>query len=285
VVEHKVKFGIQPNFDLDIDVCGLEKVGISADADLSLVENVYAAVTAFILDSKSIDYTKSRYNNLPSLDVRDKRASEFLSRANDLQRDFYQTAGMKSNAPCGTFAADLALVRSSESLKLVLYAARRGYLTEPFSMMRSLFEQLSYAVHVFGSSDQELVFRTKPQATIGGLRRHFSWAGRAYGVMSTISHYHPELHGAFVTTSQDGEQALVRVRSWEFKAVSLAWLFFVIDLRVKILILFYRDFVEISDAKKLVHDNLSIFDELFEDLDIPLVQDARSFIADSTWSV
>jgi hypothetical protein len=81
-------------------------------------------------------------------------------------------------------------------------------------------EQFAYALHVWTTDEDKVIFSSKPQSLIRHLCDVNQHAGRAYGMLSRLSHYDPKMHYTFIGglgRNQRGEQSSTVVqRSWKF---------------------------------------------------------------------
>jgi hypothetical protein len=196
--------------------------------------------------------------------------------------EFYRTIAVRTDAPIGIFAFDLAMIRSRASIELMLVSARQGFLIEPCLMARSIIEQFAYAARVWATEEDDLIFLSKPQSLIRYLTEANPQCGRAYGMLSRLAHYDPKMHYSFI--GSDGQNAngetssTILQRSWRFKITSLAWLFFILDLKFRVFQQFYgnhKNFVRLEPIARPIRES---FDEFFADVDFPAVRQVRALL-------
>ncbi|WP_370031671.1 hypothetical protein [Qipengyuania mesophila] len=231
ISELKSRFAISPLFDAEIEVGGMGLVALHPNVGHDLRMKVTAAAISHFQGYGSIDYVLKRYlKGLPEHFSRDVGIRKTLGLYAEAYDKFYRSFPPRSGERLGVFAFDLAFVRSHESIRLLLNTARQGFLIEPCLIARSLVEQYAYAVAVWDSDEDDIVFGTKPQSAIRYLKPAQPKIGQAYGLLSEYSHYHPDFHHTFIGEG-DGSQVLQRC--FEFKIVSLGWVFYVLDLQFR----------------------------------------------------
>jgi hypothetical protein len=143
-------------------------------------------------------------------------------------------------------------------------------------------EQFAYAVRVWETDDDALIFSSKPQALIRHLIDVNPHAGRAYGMLSRLSHYDPRMHYSFIGGAQTNwkgeESSTVLQRSWRFKVAALAWVFFILDLKFKVFARCYgehENFGRLDPIKESVRQS---FDQFFEGVDFPAIAEVRAVL-------
>lgn len=197
--------------------------------------------------------------------------------------EFYRTIELRSGEPIGVFAFDLAMIRSRASVELILITARQGFLIEPCLMARSLMEQFAYAIHVWKTEEDDVILTSKPQSLIRYLNEVNPHAGRAYGILSRLSHYDPKMHYTFIggpgTNSKSEESSTVLQRSWKFKVVSLAWVFFILDLKFKVFERCYGDHPNFACLEPLRTSIPEAYDEFFAGVEFPAVSEVRTLLS------
>lgn len=276
------RFAISPLLDIEIDVGAAGWVGLTPDADHDLRLDVTSAVIARYMGI-SVTTARKRIRDTPKHAPRDeiiRRLCRFHIRQYD---EFYRTIEIRSNAPIGVFAFDLAMIRSRGTLELMLTSARQGFLIEPCLLARSLLEQFAYAMHVFSSDEDQIIFKSKPQALIRLLHTVNPHAGRAYGMLSRLAHYDPMMHYTFIggdeKNARNEESSTVIQRSWKFKIASLAWIFFILDLKIKVFHHCYGHHDNFSQLSAINHSILKDYDEFFSDVDFPAVSNVRALLS------
>lgn len=271
------RFAVTPWTDLDWDVGGEGLVGLNLAADVDLQRDILTVLVARRLGNRSIDYTKKVYTRtFEGQEDRDTAIKELWATQRTAYDRFYHAIPTRNDAPIGIFAFDLALVRARPTVDLLLYSARRGMLIESCLLARSLLEQLAYAVAVWGLDDDDPIFSTQPQTVIRELGKIYPGARKAYGVLSELSHYNPREHHQFIGT----DEPVVIQRSWKFKAVALAWLLFILDVKASVFSYAYENTNEYA-GDKLGELHLSIremFKDMFLDIDLPLVKVVKSLM-------
>jgi hypothetical protein len=279
--ELRDRFGITPLLDTEIDVGAAGWVGLTPEADHDLRIDVTSAVIARFLGS-SIATARKHIQGIKEHAPRDQLIRE-LCRSHLSQYDhFYRTIEMRDGGPIGVFAFDLAMIRSRTSIELMLTTARQGFLIEPCLIARSLLEQFAYALHVWMTDDDTIVFSSRPQALIRGLCDVNPQAGRAYGILSRLSHYDPKMHYSFIggpeRDGKDQESSTVLQRSWRFKIAALAWVFFILDLKFKVFERCYGDNANFERLASIKRPVRNFFDEFFEGVDFPAVHEVRGLL-------
>lgn len=271
-------FAISPLMDLEIDVGGLGLVGLSARVNHETRIDVTSAVIMQVL-SCSFPTAKKYTKDTPEHVPRDKIARDLCEAHIAAQNAFYENITPRENAPIGVFAFDIAMVRSQESIKLLLAMARQGFLIEPALLSRSLLEQFAYAAFVWDKEDEKCLFKSRPQSLLASLNSIVPSAGRAYGFLSRLAHYDPNLHFNFLQGQAEPEDRSIGTsvvqRSWKFKILSLAWLFFILDCRQKIFKNYYgphESYVHISHLDGIT---ITYFDELFSKVQLKGVNAIR----------
>ncbi|MEO1920994.1 MAG: hypothetical protein ABGW84_03800 [Sphingomonadaceae bacterium] len=261
MAELKNRFAISPLFDAEIDVGGLGLVALHPEVDHNLRLKVTAAVISERLGYASADYVyKRKLSGTPEHQPRDKGVRKAVAEHSASYDRFYHSFPPRENEPAGVFAFDLAFVRSHESIKLLLSTARQGFLIEPCLIARSLIEQFAYAISVWGTKSDEVIFNTKPEKSISKLKNIQPLAGKAYGLLSELSHYKPDLHFNFIG-EDDGSQVLQR--SYTFKIVSLSWVFYILDLQYRVFHYCYHGHDNFDEVKALEGKAASEFDRFF----------------------
>ena len=143
-------------------------------------------------------------------------------------------------------------------------------------------EQFAYAVRVWKTDDDSLIFSSKPQALIRYLCGVQPKAGRAYGMLSRLAHYDPKMHYSFIGAGElndkGDESSTVLQRSWKFKITSLAWVFFIIDLKFRVFKSCYGSDPHFDCLRPLDHPIIEEFDRFFEGVDFPAVSQVRTLL-------
>lgn len=231
---------------------------------------------------KSIDRVrKTLASTVKPHEARDSELREMCDMHLMMYDDFYRAFTPRESERIGLFAFDLALVRSRSSIELMLATARQGYLIEPCLIARSLVEQFAYALKVWPVDDDRLIFSTKPQSSISALKTVYPVIGKAYGMLSSLAHYDPGMHLSFIgeyDTLDEGNSTVIQ-RSWIFKAVALAWVFFILDLKYKVFKYCYGGYANFTNLQKLDGTILEVFDRFFEGVSLPPIQHVRSLLA------
>lgn len=276
--ELRHRFGITPLLDTEIDVAGVGLVGLTAEADHDLRIDVTSAVIARFMGS-SIATARKHLQGMNEHSPRDQLIRHLCHRHIEHYDQFYRTIEVRSNGPIGVFAFDLAMIRSRTSIELMLATARQGFLIEPCLMARSMMEQFAYALHVWMTDSDDVIFASKPQSLIRCLNGINPHAGRAYGMLSRLAHYDPNMHYSFIggpeRNSENEESSTVLQRSWKFKIASLAWVFFILDLKFKVFEHCYgshKNFTRLDPIQRPVRE---FYDEFFESVEFPAVREVR----------
>lgn len=278
--ELRERFSITPLMDTEINVGAVGWVGLTPEADHDLRMDVTSTVIARFLGMSP--RTARRYvTGVPEHTPRDELIRG-LCRAHMHHYDhFYQTIGLR-DGPLGVFAFDMAMVRSRASIELMLITARQGFLIEPCLIGRSLMEQFAYALRVWMTDEDEVIFASKPQSLIRFLNDVNPRAGRAYGMLSRLSHYDPKMHYSFIggaqRNSKDEESSTVLQRSWRFKVASLAWVFFVLDLKFKTFERCYGDHLNFSTLEPIKRPVREDFDAFFDGVELPAIAEVRALL-------
>jgi hypothetical protein len=276
----RIRFGITPLLDTEIDAGGMGWVGLTPEAHHDLRIEVTSAVIGQFLGVSP--RTARKYMVGVSQHTPQDELLRQLCRSHMYQYDqFYQTIGVR-DGPLGVFAFDLAMVRSRASIELMLITARQGFLIEPCLIARSLIEQFAYAVRVWETDDDSVIFDSKPQSLIKYLYPSNSHAGRAYGMLSKLCHYDPKMHYAFIGGNQrnwkDEESGTVLQRSWRFKITALTWVFFILDLKFQIFRRCYGNHPNFENLNKSEPPVRRVFEEFFEGVDFPAVREMRALL-------
>jgi len=278
--ELRERFSITPLLDTEINVGGVNWVGLTPEADHDLRLDVTSAVIARFL-GVTPRTARKHLADVSEHVPRDELVRRLCRSHMYLYDQFYQKIGVR-DGPIGVFAFDLAMVRSRASIELMLITARQGFLIEPCLIARSLMEQFAYAVRVWETDDDSLIFASKPQSLIRHLGHLNSHAGRAYGILSRLCHYDPKMHIAFIGGSQknwkDEESGTVLQRSWRFKITSLAWVFFVLDLKFKVFERCYGRHSNFAVLESLRGTARDAFDEFFKGVDFPAINEVRALL-------
>lgn len=278
--ELRERFSITPLLDTEINVGATGWVGLTPEADHDLRIDVTSAVIARMMGC-SPQTARKNMRGMTEHVPRDELIRD-LCRSHIYHYDsFYQTMGVRSG-PIGVFAFDMAMVRSRASIELMLVTARQGFLIEPCLIARSLIEQFAYAMRVWLTDDEDLIFASKPQTLIRHLAEVNANAGRAYGMLSRLSHYDPRMHYSFIGGVQknwnEEESSTVLQRSWRFKIASLAWVFFILDLKFKIFKRCYGGHENFSRLAPIGRPIREDFDEFFEGVSFPAVMEVRGLL-------
>lgn len=276
----RTRFSITPLLDTEINVGAMGLVGLTPEVDHELRLDVTSAVVGRFL-GVSPRTARKHVSEAPEHEPRDELIRS-LCRMHIYHYDrFYQAMGVRDEA-IGVFAFDLAMVRSRASIELMLICARQGFLIEPCLIGRSLMEQFAYALRVWDTEDDEVVFGSKPQSLIRYLNELNPKSGRAYGLLSQLSHYDPKLHISFIGGPQknwkDEESGTVVQRSWRFKIASLAWVFFILDLKFKAFRRCYGAHANFRMLEPLTEPISDVFEQFFEGVDEPAVGQVRRLI-------
>jgi hypothetical protein len=279
--ELRSRFGITPLLDTEINVGAAGWVGLTPEADHDLRIDVTSAVIARLMGS-SIATARKYVRDVEEHIPRDRLIRHLCQFHMQLYDQFYRTLDIRSDAPIGVFAFDLAMIRSRTSIELMLVTARQGFLIEPCLMARSLIEQFAYAVHVWMSDEDEVIFASKPQSLIRYLIDINPLAGRAYGMLSRLAHYDPKMHYSFIggaeRNSRNEDSSTVVQRSWRFKIAALAWLFFVLDLKFKVFERCYGSHDNFACLEPISRSVRQTYDEFFEGVEFPAVNEIRALL-------
>lgn len=226
------RFAISPLLDVEIDIGAFGLVGLDARASHDVRVNVTAAALATQLGYKSVDRVRKNYASYVSEhQARDLPARELYLNHAELYERFYASFGAgRDNEPIGVFAFDLTMVRAREAIRLLLITARQGFSIEPALIARSIVEKFAYAIYVWDKIESDDIFEVEPQSLIKHLKIVYPSVGRAYGMLSELSHYDPSQHYKFINF-QDGS---IAHRSWNLKIEAMTWIFFILDMKFKI---------------------------------------------------
>lgn len=276
------RFAITPLLDTEIDVGAAGWVGLTPEADHDLRKDVTSAVIARFLGS-SVATAKKYLHDLEEHRPRDRLIRNLYYKHMKCYDNFYRSIPIRDGGPIGIFAFDIAMIRSRSSIELMLVTARQGFLIEPCLIARSIIEQFAYAVRVWGSEDEGLILSSRPQSLICHLKGADPYIGRAYGMLSRLAHYDPKMHHLFIGNAsrrnEEGEESSsVLSRSWKFKIVSLAWVFFLLSLKFKVFRKFYGGNETFSCLKPINHSIRSDFDKFFSGVDFPAIQKIRAIL-------
>lgn len=97
-----------------------------------------------------------------------------------------------------------------------------------------------------------------------------------------LSYFDPKMHYAFIGETErnlrNEESSTVVQRSWRFKIASLAWVFFILDLKFRVFERCYGDhanFACLAPIKRPVRES---YDEFFEGVKFPAVDEVRGLL-------
>lgn len=278
--ELKLRFSISPLVDAEIDAGGEGWVGLTPFASHTLRQNVTAAVIAEKMGYASVDYVRKTYlSDMEEYAARDESLRILARRHHYLYDEFYRAFAPRTDAPLGVFAFDLAMVRARGSLELLVAVARQGFLIEPALIARGLVEQFAYAAYVWNKTENAEVFEVQPQNLIRHLTQVCPTAGRAYGLLSKVAHYNPKGHYHFIG---DSEGSTVNQRSWRFKILSSAWVFFIFELKFIVFQKFYGDYPNFHILEDLQGSSLEAFDRHFAGVPDFWTKEIRSLFPDTS---
>lgn len=275
------RFGVTPLLDIEINAGGVGWVGLTPEADHDLRLDVTSAVIARFM-GVTPRTARRHLKEVQEHTSKDEPLRQLCY--SHLQRydQFYRTIDMRANPPIGVFAFDLAMIRSRASVELMLVTARQGFLIEPCLIGRSLMEQFAYALHVWETDDDSVILLSRPQSLLRSLKMVNPQAGRAYGMLSRLSHYDPKMHYALIggpmRNAQNDESATVIQRSWRFKIVSLAWVYFILDLKFRTFERCYGSHEHFEILSPLRESIRNSYDEFFDGVDFPAVEQVRSLL-------
>jgi hypothetical protein len=280
--ELRDRFAITPLLDTEIDVGAAGWVGLTPEADHQLRIDVTSSVIARFMGS-SVATARKYVRNTKEHFPRDQLVRNLCRSHLQHYDQFYQTIQMRSDSPIGVFAFDLAMIRSRTSIELMLVTARQGFLIEPCLMARSLMEQFAYALRVWMTDEDDVIFASKPQSLIRYLNDVNQHAGRAYGMLSRLSHYDPKMHYAFIggptQNAKNEESSTVIQRSWMFKIAALAWVFFILDLKFKVFSRCYGSHDNFTCLEPIQRPVREAYEEFFEGVESPAVNEVRCLLA------
>ena len=192
---------------------------------------------------------------------------------------FYHTfQPPRTDAPLGVFAFDLAMVRARCSLELLSITARQGFLLETCVVARCLVEQFAYAVYVWDKTEDVDVFESKPQSLIKRLVSVCPSAGRAYGILSRLSHYDPKLHYLFIG---DEKGETVNHRGWRFKIIATAWTFYLFHVNFLVFKNAYSSYPSFDLLAPLNNSAREAFDRYFDGVENFWVDEVRHLMSDA----
>jgi hypothetical protein len=278
--ELRQRFGITPLLDTEIDAGGMGWAGLTPEADHDLRLDVTSAVIARFMGVTP--RTARKYMEGVAEHAPKDELIRRLCQSHMYQYDqFYKNIDLR-DGPIGVFAFDLAMIRSRASIELMLITARQGFLIEPCLIARSVLEQFAYAVRVWETDDDSLIFESKPQSLIKYLSVANCHAGRAYGMLSKLAHYDPKMHYSFIGAKEknwkDEESSTVLQRSWRFKITSLAWVFFVLDLKFQVFKHCYGNHQNFGRLSAIDQPVREFFEEFFDGVDFPAVREVRALL-------
>ncbi len=283
IADLKERFGISPLIDADIDVGQFGLVSLSPNVDHDLRLSVTAAVIARVMGYKSIDRVRKKISASASIhQPRDIEIRDMCDRHLGLYDAFYRAFVPRSGERIGIFAFDLAMIRSRGSIELMLSVSRQGFLIEPCLIARSIIEQYAYAWKVWSTDEDRVIFETKPQSVITGLKTISPLVGQAYGLLSELSHYDPRMHISFihdVDLNDPEDNAMVTQRSWLFKMTAIAWVFFILDLKFRIFKQCYGEYANFNILESIEDEIIEIYDTVFRNVDFKSIQKIRDIIA------
>ena len=226
-------------------------IGLESTCPAELKRKIAGAFISEILELKSVDnvikkYLADREYEEADYDRLDLRIRRFISSSMTLFHEGITALGKRVPQTLNCGVSGWTLVRAPFSIEQMAYCANRGALYEANAIARMMFEQLAWANYAFFEPEETDVFRRKPQACIGALKRHLWYAGLLYGWMSDHAHWSFEGHRKSATShaGQFGQM----LASTYFKIISFALMLILVDSYTKILIVMMREYGPVSEV-------------------------------------
>lgn len=205
---------------------------IPGDTPLDLERNIAAAVKAYFLRLKSIDYTLKRYGECweigpEYISDRDKTLDELLAQVNiEIVRvtkwvtDFHEKPDV-----FGLVVAGSALIRLQSSFRTAGLLIRLGYIFEASAICRLILEQVAWAYEIHKIEDDR-VYKVSPSKAVTTLKELLPSVGRTYGFLNRFTHIDPELIHKYIELQDEdvsvGLNLTENILEWAWALLYLA---------------------------------------------------------------
>lgn len=196
-------------------------VGIPIDTPFELRLYIMAAIKAYFVGLRSMDYVLKKYGHIWSdkLQASENNEEELreviaLVRKN-LDDIVAKLKAMDKLDHVGLIVARGAMVRLHNTFRSLLILIRKGLYYEALAMARLILEQIAwaYAIH---NLDEQKILKTSPSKTISILKNFYPFAGQLYGFLSEHAHISPNTVGQYLTI-REAESSILFQSSVQIK--------------------------------------------------------------------
>lgn len=176
------------------------EVLISRNSPIRLQKNIIAAIKAYSLGYKSIDYVYKKYSDYWFTD------SDSLEETNiknymdvlDYVKNYVNTfldllENLDCNEKLGLIVSRAALYRLQSTFKSILLLMSRNQYLESMNLCRVILEQCSWAFCVYTKEHEEDIFSINPLNCLKDFKTFYTPAGSLNGFLSNRVHISPEV--------------------------------------------------------------------------------------------
>lgn len=215
-------------------------IGIDHHYPVELRERLTAATISYLLQNKSIDYTRKRYlgdlsyEKDPGGELREDRRirTACLSFVNAQISGLVRfREGVSEDATMGEFLSDATLIRIPYSLERAFAEGDKGALFEALVITRMSLEQLCWAINIRHLKKPDEIKNTSVTKSITKVSKKYPKAGRLNGWLSNHAHWGYDAH---VKTIVDVPGQVMKSSSL-FKGCAYIALIVFSDLFVKVM--------------------------------------------------
>jgi len=182
------------NFE-NYELVGDLQCSVAIDGKYSdeLAMKVIAAVKAYTLDCKSIDYVYRNYiresYHKPIIDNKSQTLRDIFSYSKREIRKINNRLHNETNSidQLGMIVAKGALIRLKNSFEASLFMIRQQYYYEAMSIFKLITEQLAWSFEIY-KLNEDKIMKTKPSYSINKLKDVIPNIGIYYGMLNEYAH-------------------------------------------------------------------------------------------------
>lgn len=249
-------FPILPHVDFEAYVNNAPyRVGVNLSYPAELRERISAAIISYLLQNKSIDYTRKKYLSPFEEDPGgDKRLDRSLRRVSLTEMGLRHDAIVEANNEhdrdvcLGEIVRDLTISRIPPSIRSAFSLADRGMIYESLVVIRMNLEQLVWASSISRLEERDSIVGMSVTKSIGKAAKEYAGVGKFYGWLSDHAHWAYDAHVKVI--SAENGQSITRIANSEFKAIAYAALCVFTNIFIAIIENIYKEIIFVDMFKK-----------------------------------
>lgn len=201
------------NIDFDeLEIIGDHIFGVAIPYKyrIELKRNIIAAMKAYEMGNKSIDYVLKKYGHkwqLLDIDESRRELYRLLQIIKDEVESIISSLSSEhvSEEMFGRHIAQGALIRLKSSFRSATLLISRGYSIETIIICRLILEQIAWVYSIYSLKDKESIFNTKPSKAIANLKKIIPMVGKLYGWLNIVTQLDPEYEQQYIGVTDEGQ--------------------------------------------------------------------------------